>query len=262
MTITPTHRRRMTLLTGHVCALYVVWALLGCAQQTKDRIAQGTQRLKEATNFNFTGLFGEKDVSEKTRQRAKQAAADQQEMKSSPPSTGETARTASFDIPNAWSVANFIEDSFVYQLKHAQHDSASLVVSYHELPSAESERKSQLRDRHQGLLAKFPKTFEQLEYREWMVDGRPHIHTRLKGRKAPETPELIIDGYSVAIDQDSYLVFSAIETPDHGALGADVAQLVSTLRPLPSIPDEPAPAPAEPEATPADAPTTPAPASP
>lgn len=258
MTITPAHRLRLTRLTGSICTLYVVWALLGCAQQTQDRIRQGTERLTKASTWSFTGLFGEKDQSEKTRKRAKHAAAEQKKSGGlvSKPADGQGARTESFDIPNSWSVANFIEDSFVYQLKHEQRDSASLVVSYHELPNQADKRKSQLRKRHQGLLSKFPKTFEQLEYREWMVEGRPHIHTRLKGRKAPEEPEMIIDGYSVAIDQDSYLVFSAIEAPDHASLGADVAKLVSTLRPLPTLSEAPAPpedpAPPAPEAPAAD----------
>lgn len=145
-----------------------------------------------------------------------------------------------FDIPRNWKLTRADDASHVYQLKHSQKEGASVMISYEEIDAPADEQKARLRQSHENVVGKLPTSFKQQEYREWMVDERPHIHTTLAGRAAEDKPEMIISGYSIAIGTDTYTVFAAYNKSDASKLSGDIEAVVNSLRPLPEPSEEPA----------------------
>ena len=143
-----------------------------------------------------------------------------------------------FDIPRNWKLTRADNASHVYQLKHSQKDGASVMISYEEIDAPADEQKARLRQSHENVVGKLPTSFKQQEYREWMVDERPHIHTTLAGRAAEDKPEMIISGYSIAIGADTYTVFAAYNKSDASKLSRDIEAVVNSLRPLPDASDD------------------------
>lgn len=145
---------------------------------------------------------------------------------------------AFFDIPSNWKLTRADENAHVYQLKHNQNETASVMISYEEIDAPVDEQKARLRQSHENVVGKLPSSFKQQEYREWMVDERPHIHTTLAGRAAEDKPEMIISGYSIAIGADTYTVFAAYNKSDASKLSNDIDAVVKSLRPLPEPSEE------------------------
>jgi len=235
---TYTARRASTTAACAVLGIYVVISLLGCAQLFPNSSQGGFQ-----FNNPLDGLgFGTQNVS----------TTSTEEVMGEDGSSIE--KTPFFDVPADWKVIDFSEESLVYRLQHRDIAESSLVVTYRELAKdgSESERRTQLREQHTKLIERFPESFEQLEYREWKVDDRPHIRTTLRGRKAPEQPLLVIDGYSVGIGPDSYVVFAAIPDESFSDRRADVRVLSDSLRPV-QVPADAEPAETTDFVPPADA---------
>lgn len=231
---TPPSRCATTAVTSAALTIYVVLALLGCARPPAG--------FQFNNPLNDIPLFGTQNVT--TTSVEEVVDEDGKAIE----------KTPFFDVPANWKVIDFSEESLVYKLQHRDIAESSIVVTYRELSKegTETSRRTELREQHTKLIERFPDSFEQLEYREWKAEERSHIRTTLRGRKTPEGPLLVIDGYSVGIGPDSYVVFGAIPDESFSDLSSDVRALIDSLRPV-QIPAEPL----EPEqAPPADTPDT------
>ena len=251
-------RTRRTQAVGLVYSLLALSVILGCAdfkaklKPTGDRLNASIRSAVDPLEEVFSG--DSKKTKKKTPAGGK-ADPKADPKASSPEPTSTQAQTASaqppkpadlfFDPPSGWSVVKFVPESMRYQLKHDLEEHASLVITHHQLDAkaTEAKRQEQLRQMHEQLIGRLPEQYKKQEYREWVHDDHPHILSRLKGKKGDDGPEMIVEGYSVAIADEGFIVFAAY--PSARKLGSDIQGVVESLRPLPAQQPEPSAEPSQ-----------------
>jgi len=242
-------KRQHTTLV--VCIAYTLFSLsiiLGCAdlktklKPTGDKINASIRSAVDPLDDVFSG-----DSKKKKTAQTKNTAA-------TAPTATPAVEEMFFDAPKDWTIVKFVAESMRYQLKHDSESNASLVISHHDLDAQadEAKRQEQLRQLHNQLIGRLPENYKKLEYREWVEDDHPHLLTRLKGQRGDDGPEMIVEGYSVSIGAEGFIVFAAFPS-EKKTLSDEVNVVVKSLRPLPPPVEEPTKAqdtPADPEQTP------------
>ena len=243
------------------CGLYVVPVLLGCTSAVQT-INRGTQKLTDPLSDAFGTSTPPARAEDKNR--AKKAA----KVTTKEPEAGDTEapleQTEAFDIPRGWTLVNFIEENEVYQLGNEAHPDASLVVQYKSLGDGDANSQHDLLvENHAALTGRLPDSFRRVAFSETFENDRPMIVSRYLGKKATDAPEMFINGYSVALGEDSFIVFAAYIKEDDATLRADVDALLGSLRskaeaaPMPEDPgppEEPVPEGSDPPPAPEEAP--------
>lgn len=218
-----------------VCIAYTIFSLsivLGCAdiktklKPTGDKINASIRSAVDPLEDVFSGDSKKK----KTTQTKTQTPATADANTPAPPAASEMF----FDAPKDWTIVKFVAESMRYQLKHDDESNASLVISHHDLDEKvdDNKRQEQLRQLHNQLIGRLPENYKKLEYREWVEDEHPHLLTRLKGQRGDDGPEMIVEGYSVSIGAEGFIVFAAFPS-EKKTLSEEVNVVVKSLRPIP-----------------------------
>lgn len=224
--------------TQVVCIAYTIFSLsiaLGCAdlktklKPTGDKINASIRSAVDPLDDVFSGDSKKKKTTQTKNTATPDANAN------TPPASAEMF----FDAPKDWTIVKFVAESMRYQLKHDSESNASLVVSHHDLDAQadEAKRQEQLRQLHNQLIGRLPENYKKLEYREWVEDDHPHLLTRLKGQRGDDGPEMIVEGYSVSIGAEGFIVFAAFPS-EKKTLSEEVNVVVKSLRPLPPPAEE------------------------
>jgi hypothetical protein len=211
------------------CGLYTVPVLLGCTSAVQT-INRGTQKLTDPLN----DAFGTSSVPPRAEDadRAQKAAKVTKKEPTAEDPQGALEQTEAFDIPRGWSLVNFIEESEVYQLTNEDYPNASLVVQYKALGEGDATAQhDRLVENHDALTGRLPDTFRRVAFSETFENDRPMIVSRYLGTKGEGEPEMFINGYSVAIGQDSFVVFAAYLKEHDAEVRPDVDVLLESLRP-------------------------------
>ncbi len=199
----------LTLCYGVIIACIV----LGCAS-----INRGVRSAVNPLTDVFSGdkKGAKADKADAQTQAQAQAAAAQSDM--------------FFDTPPGWTITKYVEESNRYQLKHDRVESASLVITTQALTAQDVRGQwEELQRGHDALLNKLTATYPVFDARSKPRDPRPMLYTRLQGSKG-DGPEMIIEGYSLAIEGDAFIIFAAYPS-ENVVLEGDVADVVQSLRP-------------------------------
>ncbi len=230
------------------CGLYTVPMLLGCSGAVQS-INRSTQKLTDPLNNAF-GTSNAPPRAEDTDRAQKAAKVTKKEPTAEDPQ-GALEQTEAFDIPRGWALVNFIEESEVYQLTNEAYPNASLVVQYKTLGNGSARAQHDtLVENHDALTNRLPDTFRRVAFSETFENERPMIVSRYLGTKGEGEPEMFINGYSVAIGSDSFVVFAAYLKEDDAKVRPDVDVLLKSLRPKVAAPAEEVPVPEGGDTTP------------
>ena len=252
-------RTKLSIVALMCCGVYTLPVLFGCANAVQS-INRTTQKITDPLNGTVGRTNKIPPRTDAEKEDVKKAAHVTKKEGVDSGSDGALEQTDTFDIPRGWEVVNFTEENWVYQLKNEKFPDASLVVQYRDLgEGAASEQRERLIANHDSLTSRLPDSFQRVVFSETFENDRPVLHSRYRGQKGEGEPTMFINGYSVAISQDSFIVFAAYLENDDATLKSDVDLLIKSLRPIPTseptaeptpgtpIDEEPPPPPAEPE---------------
>lgn len=195
---------------------FVVIASLACSNgQMKPGITLESINNGEA----FDDLFSQKRTTHVPSSRARQSASDGSQF---------------FTSPGGWSLVGVDNDSGVYKLKNDAVEGASIVISYDRLEKDGDDRLPELEVLHDNIITRLPEGLVKMQADMTRHGGEPRYHTMLRGKPSADSEELIVSGYTVAIEQDAFSIFAAYPSTSH-TLASDIESLVYSLKPYAPI---------------------------
>ena len=139
-----------------------------------------------------------------------------------------------FTSPKGWSLVGVDNESAVYKLKHDTIDDASIVISHDRLEQEGDDRLPALESLHDNIITRLPDGLVKMQAEMTRHDGEPRYHTMLRGKPSADSEELVVSGYTVALEQDAFSIFAAYPASSH-TLASDIESVVYSLKPYAPI---------------------------